>query len=94
MHPVSCTNAHQGVTDLVNYRLAGNITFLRNKRILNLCFNLRSYGFPVEVTFNSFQPLTIFAKNSILRCFASFLTILCYRILESIETIGHTTDLK
>ena len=43
MHPVSCTNIHHDVTDLVNHGIVKNTkieylengTFLRNKKILN-----------------------------------------------------------
>ena len=64
MYPVSCTNTHHDVTDLVNHGMVKNtktwiswewnITFLRNKKILSMCLKwhiLRSYGFVVEVTF-------------------------------------------
>ena len=67
MHPVSCTNTHHDVTDLVNHGMAKNtktwiswernITFLRNKKILNLCLRwhiLRSYRFAAEVNFKAF----------------------------------------
>ena len=47
MHPVLCTNTHHDVTDLVNHGMVKNAktritseqktTFLRNKKILNLC---------------------------------------------------------
>ena len=63
MHLFSCTNTHD-VTDLINHEMVKNtktwispeqnIIFLRNKRILNLCFRwhiLRSYRFVAEVTF-------------------------------------------
>ena len=66
MHLVSCTNTHHDVTDLVNHGMAKNtktwissernITFLRNKTILNLCIrwhNLGSYRFVAEVIFNN-----------------------------------------
>ena len=62
---VSCANTHYGLTDLVNHGKVKNtktwiswernITFLQNKKILNLCLRwnvLRSYRFVVEVTFN------------------------------------------
>ena len=65
MHPISCANAHHDVTDLVNQGMVKNtktwisckrnITFLRSKKILNLCLKwhiFRSYRFVVEVTFN------------------------------------------
>ena len=65
MHPVLCTNTHHDVTDLVNHGMVKstktwiswerNITFLQNKKILNLYLRwhiLRSYGFLAEVTFN------------------------------------------
>ena len=58
MHPVSCTNIYHDVTDLVNHEMVKNtkswiswernITFLQNKKILNLCIilhSLRSYHF-------------------------------------------------
>ena len=63
-HPVSFTNTHDDVTDLVNHGMVKstktwicwerNITFLRNKKILNLYLRwhiLRSYYFVAEVTF-------------------------------------------
>ena len=66
MHPVSCTNIHHDVTDLVNHEMAKNtktwisrernITFLRNKKILKLCLRwhiLRSYHYVAEVTFKA-----------------------------------------
>ena len=66
MHLVSCTNTHRDVTDLVNHGMVKNtkiwiswernIIFLRNKKILNLCFRwhiLINYGFVAEVTFKS-----------------------------------------
>ena len=65
MHPVSCTNTHHDVTDLVNHGMVKNtktsisrernIIFLRNKKILNLCVRwhiLRSYRFVAVVIFN------------------------------------------
>ena len=64
MHLASCSNISHGVTDLVNHGMfkttktwiswEQNITFLQNKKILNLCLRwhiLRSYCFLVEVTF-------------------------------------------
>ena len=69
MHLVSCTNTHRDVTDLVNHGMVKNtktwiswernMIFLRNKKILTLCFRwhiLRSYRFVAEVTFNSSHP--------------------------------------
>ena len=68
MHPVSCTNPHHDVTDLVNHGIDKNtktwisleqkITFLLNKKILNLCLRwhiFRSYCFVAEVTFKNMQ---------------------------------------
>ena len=65
MHLVSCTNTRHNVTYLVNNGMVKNtktsitwernITFLQNKKILNLCFRwhiLTSYDLVVEVTFN------------------------------------------
>ena len=47
MHLVACTNTHQDATDFVDLEMVKNtktlisserkITFLRNKKILNLC---------------------------------------------------------
>ena len=64
VHLVSCTNTHRDVTDLVNHEMVKNtktwiswewnINFLRNEKILNLCFRwhiLRSHHFLVEVIF-------------------------------------------
>ena len=68
MHPVTCTNTHHDITDLVNHGLVKNTksgeqnkTFLCNKNILNLCLRwhiLRSYRFVTEVIFK----LTISGK--------------------------------
>ena len=64
VHPVSCTNTHHDVTDLVNHGMVKNAkallfwernkTFPRNKKILNPCLIwqiLRSYHSEAEVTF-------------------------------------------
>ena len=64
MHLASCTNTHHVVKDLVNHEMVENakawipwkqnITFLQNKKSLNLCLRwhiLRSYHFAAEVTF-------------------------------------------
>ena len=64
MHPVSCTNTHHDVTDLLYHSMAKdtktwisrkwNITFVENKKILNLCLRLhilQSYCFVAEKTF-------------------------------------------
>ena len=64
MRPVSSTNTHHDVRNLVNLGVVKNtkpriswernITFLWNKKILNLCLQwhiLRSYRFVAEVTF-------------------------------------------
>ena len=64
MHLVLCINSDHGFTDFVNHEMVKNtktwipwewnITFLRNKKILNLCLIwhiLRSYRFVAEVTF-------------------------------------------
>ena len=74
MHLVSCTNTHRDVTDLVNHGMVKNtktwiswernIIFLRNKKIVNLCFRwhiLRSYRFVMEVTFKVVS-FTVVAK--------------------------------
>ena len=67
MQPVSCANTHHDITDLLNHGMVkniktwisweGNITFLQNKKFLNLCLRwhiLRSYRFVVEVTFKAY----------------------------------------
>ena len=64
MHPVSCTNTHHDVTDLVNYETAKNtktwisweqnISFLQHKKNINLHLRwqiLRSYHFVAELNF-------------------------------------------
>ena len=69
--PVSCTNTHHDVTDLVNNGMLKNtktwiswewnITFLRNEKVINMCLRwhiLRSYSFVAEVTFNNLQIKT------------------------------------
>ena len=63
IHPVSCSNNHHDVTDLVNHGMVKNtktcisternITFLQNKKILKPCLRwqiFRSYSFVAEVT--------------------------------------------
>ena len=77
MHLVSCINTHHDVTDLANYGIVkntktwlsweGNILFLRNKKILNLCFRwhiLRSYRFVAEVTFRLY-PIHLWSEFSL-----------------------------
>ena len=67
MHLVACTNTHHDVTDFVDLGIAKNtktwislernITFLGNKKVLNLRLRwhiLRSYCVEAEVTFKSF----------------------------------------
>ena len=73
LHPVACTNTHHDVKDLVNHKMVKNtktwisrernITFLWNKKIINLCHRLhilRSYHFAAEVTFKQNMSLPIF----------------------------------
>ena len=68
MQPVSCTNTHHDVRDLVNCGMVKNtktwipwewsITFLRNKNIFNLCIGLhilRSYSFTAVLTFKTIE---------------------------------------
>ena len=63
-----CTYTHHGITNLVNHGMVKNTkdrtswerntTFLKNKKILNLCLTwhiLRSYCFVAEVTFKYAQ---------------------------------------
>ena len=77
MHSVAYTNTHHDVLDLVNHGMVKNtktwicwkrnITFLINKKVLNLCLRwciLRSYHFLVEVTFNHYG-LKFVASNPI-----------------------------
>ena len=79
MHPVLCTDTHHDVTYLVNHGMVKNtkswisrewnITFLWNKKILNLCLIwhiLRSYHFVAEVTFkNNFRPYSNYGRDSV-----------------------------
>ena len=72
MHSVSFTNAHHDVTDLVNHGMVikiiseeRNITFLWNKKIIDLCLRwhiLRSYCFVAEVTLKWKKYLQNFRK--------------------------------
>ena len=70
MHPVSCTNTHRDVTDLVNHVMVKNtkawipwewnIIFIRNKKNFNLYLRwhiLRSYRFIAEVTLKDVSSL-------------------------------------
>ena len=67
MHPVSCSNTHHEVTHMVNHGKVentktwtsweGNITFLPNKKIVNVCLRLhilRTYYFLVYASFKYF----------------------------------------
>ena len=72
---VFCTNIHLDVIDLVHHGMVKNTkfdylenetTFLRNKKISNLCLRwhiLRSYRFIVEVTFNDKDNRTTFQTS-------------------------------
>ena len=75
MHLVSCTNTHPDIIDLVNYGIVKNtktwiswewkITFLKNKKTLNLCLKwqiLRSFCFVGEVTFKVLSLSRIFVE--------------------------------
>ena len=79
MHPVSCTNTHHDVTDLVNHEMVENtkiliswklnITFLQTKNILNLSLKwhiLRSYCYVAEETFKRVFCVTNWAKWQVL----------------------------
>ena len=72
MHPVSFINVHHDVIDLVNQEMVKTskpwisweptTTFLRNKKICNLCLRwhiLRSYRLVAEVTFNTGRNLSL-----------------------------------
>ena len=91
MHLVSCTNTHRDVTDLVNHGMVKNtktwiswewnITFLRNKKILNLCLRwhiLRSYRFVAEVTFNNIIYLLVMSENFAILFFDILLIVVSY----------------
>ena len=80
MHIVLCTNTHYDVADLVNHGMVKNtktwiswernITFIRNKKMLNLCFRLhilRSYCFVAEVSFKQWPIKTISANYKPMR---------------------------
>ena len=67
MHPVSCTNTHHDITDLVNPGIVKKIKtwisgereipFLQNKKILDLYLGwhiLRSYCFVVEIALSKY----------------------------------------
>ena len=84
MHLISCTNTHRDVTDLVNHGMVKNtktwiswernIIFLRNKKILNLCFRwhiLRSYRFVAELTFKQSSKCVL--QQGVLRNFSKFI---------------------
>ena len=88
MHPISCTNTHCDVTDLVNHGMVKNtktwiswernITVLQNKKILNLCLRwhiLRSYHFVVEVTFKLHYVFSLNNYSHFLSCPISRCTI-------------------
>ena len=81
---VSFTNTHCDTTDLVNHLMVKNtktwlcqeqnIIFLRNIKILNLCFRwhiFRSYHFVAEVTFNVRIARNTTLKNTLGQNFCS-----------------------
>ena len=97
MHLVSCTNTHHDVTDLVNLEMVKNakswtswernITFLQNKKILNMCLRWHissSHNFVVEVTFK-WQTQRMEIINWIYRC-----GTLCWFIWKSIIQIKYS----
>ena len=72
IHPVSYANTHHDFTDLVNHGMVKNtktwipwewnISFLWNKKMLNLCHKchiLISYHFVPEVTFKNNQTVVV-----------------------------------
>ena len=76
MHPVLRTNTHPDVTDLINHGMVKNtrtyiswepnITFQRNKKILNLCLRwyiLRSYRFAFYHAFSSMLETGSYCKK-------------------------------
>ena len=81
MHPVSCTNIHHEVTDLINHGMVENtktwmsweqyLTFPQNKKIITLFLRwhiLRSYCFIAEVTFKyNIIDYCVMAKNSFIK---------------------------
>ena len=80
IHLAPCTNTHQNITGFVNHGVfkttktwifwEQNITFLQNKKVLNLCLRwhiLRNYCFLVEVIFNNSVNYSI--NNSSLSSF-------------------------
>ena len=88
MHPISCSNTHHCVKDLVNDGIVKNtkiwiswewnITFLQNEKILNVCRGwhiLRCYRFIAEVTWQHRALLTTFRKSVLLSLMTLFLGI-------------------
>ena len=78
LHPVPCANTHHDVTDMLNHGMVENtktwiswernITFLQNKKILNLCLRwhiLRSYCFVVEVTFKNILKIVLLLHENV-----------------------------
>ena len=76
MHPVSCINTHHDIKDLVNHEMVENtktriswewsITFLRNKKVLNLCLRwyiFRSYCYVAEVNFKFWFYIGVESAN-------------------------------
>ena len=84
---VSYTNTHHDVTDLVNHGTdkntktwiswQRNITFFRNKEILNLCLRwhiLRSYLFVAEVALSRW-PASLLKMSLFHKCFSNILLV-------------------
>ena len=81
MYLVLCTDTHRDITDLVNHGMVKNtktwiswewnITFPRNKKILNLHLKwhiLRSYHFEAEVTFKIKVWMKFFTMAVMMKC--------------------------
>ena len=106
MHPVSKTNTHHGVIiDLVNHGMFKNtntwlswewyITFLWNKKILNLCLRwhiLRNYHFLAEVTFKNWMQKNRWKaeaiKNRLLLLFTVYIIDVSNKLNKNLSVIS------
>ena len=100
IYPLSCTNIHRDITNLVNQWMVRNtktwtsweqnITFLQNKIILNLCHRLhilRSYNFVAEETIKPWNT------ESKIWTSAGHISRLCWMTMCSTFTTIHNTTI-
>ena len=103
LHPVSCTDIHHDVTDLVNHGMLKNtktriswewnITFQQNKKTVSLCLKwhiLRNYCFVLELTFkmHCFAKIKLFFQNVLSYIFGDIVLCIAWDIIRTLSIIN------